>query len=80
MRLLIDANLSPRIASKLRDEGHDAAHVADIGMLSAPDATILADAAASGQVIISAISTSGSFLPWPGRHGLRWSCFGPPIT
>ena len=66
MQLLIDANLSPRIASRLRDEGHEAVHVADLGMLSASDETILVHAAASGQVIISADTDFGELLAVSG--------------
>jgi len=44
VQLLIDANLSPRVAARLRDHGHDAVHVADIGLLSASDKVILAHA------------------------------------
>ena len=42
MRLLIDANLSPRIAARLSESGHDAVHVDNIGMLGASDEAILA--------------------------------------
>lgn len=62
MRLLIDANLSPRIAARLRDAGHDAVHVADIGMLSSSDDAILAHAAGAGQVIVSADTDFGELL------------------
>jgi len=66
VRLLIDANLSPRVASRLRGAGHDAIHVADIGMLTAPDHAILAHAATSGQVIISADTDFGELLAVSG--------------
>jgi len=32
MRLLVDENLSPRVARLLREAGHDAAHVVEIGL------------------------------------------------
>lgn len=66
MRLLIDANLSPRIAARLRGAGHDAVHVADIGMLAAPDEAILAHAATAGLVIISADTDFGELLAVSG--------------
>jgi predicted nuclease of predicted toxin-antitoxin system len=66
VRLLIDANLSPRIASSLRDEGHEAVHVADIGLLKASDESILAHAAVSRQVIISADTDFGELLAVSG--------------
>jgi predicted nuclease of predicted toxin-antitoxin system len=66
VRLLIDANLSPRAASMLRSEGHDAIHVGDIGLLGASDEAILTHAAASGQVIISADTDFGELLAVSG--------------
>ena len=59
MRLLVDANLSPRVAERLTREGYEAAHVADIGMLAASDEAIMAHAARSGMVIISADTDFG---------------------
>jgi predicted nuclease of predicted toxin-antitoxin system len=66
VRLLIDANLSPKIAARLRDAGHEAVHVADIGMISASDGAILRHAAASGQVIVSADTDFGELLAVAG--------------
>ena len=66
MRLLIDANLSPRVAATLRGAGHEAVHVADIGMLGASDDAILAHAAAAGQVIICADTDFGELLAVAG--------------
>ena len=66
MRLLIDANLSPRVAATLRDAGHQAVHVADIGMLGASDDAILAHAAGAGQVIVSADTDLGELLAVAG--------------
>ena len=66
MQLLIDANLSPRVAARLRDEGHEAVHVADVDMLRASDEAILAHAAASGQVINSADTDFGELLAVSG--------------
>ena len=40
MRLLIDANLSPRVAEGLRSAGYDAGHVADLDMVTATDEQI----------------------------------------
>ena len=46
MRFLVDNNLSPRLAARLCDAGHDAVHVRDLGMTQADDETIF-DAAAA---------------------------------
>jgi len=54
VQLLIDANVSPRVATGLRAEGHDAIHGADIGWLTASDEAIMTHAASSGNVIVSA--------------------------
>ena len=37
MKLLVDANLSPRVAVRLVEAGYDASHVMDHGLLSASD-------------------------------------------
>jgi predicted nuclease of predicted toxin-antitoxin system len=66
VRLIIGANLSPRVAARLRGAGHDAVHVADIGMLAAADEAILAHAAGAGQVIISADTDFGELLAVSG--------------
>ena len=62
MRLLIDANLSPRVSAWLRSAGFDALHVADVGLVTAADETILAYAAVNELVIISADSDFGELL------------------
>nr|MDT0660966.1 DUF5615 family PIN-like protein [Micromonospora sp. DSM 115978] len=56
MKLLIDANLSPRIAARLAEAGHEASHVMDHGLLSASDEKIAVFAVAGNYVIVSADS------------------------
>lgn len=53
MKLLLDANLSPRLRSLLRDSGHDATHVADVGLLTADDGAIFDYAAEHGLVVVT---------------------------
>jgi len=60
MRLLLDANLSPRVAQELRDAGYDVVHVADIDLLTATDAAIFERAAADGLVVVTADSDFGA--------------------
>jgi len=68
MRLLIDANLSPRVAAQLADMRFDAIHVADVGLLTAADEAILEYAAANELVIVSADTDFGELLAAsPGR-------------
>ena len=62
MKLLVDQNLPPRLASLLVDAGHDAVHVRDLGLASAPDPDILDRAAAEGRIIISADTDFGALL------------------
>jgi predicted nuclease of predicted toxin-antitoxin system len=60
MKLLVDANLSPRVAARLREDGHDATHVADHDLLLASDEAILRRAAEIGCSIISSDSAARS--------------------
>lgn len=67
MRLLFDANLSPEVARRLNSSGHDAIHVADIGLLSASDPDIMRVAAEEGRVLITADSDFAAMLAL-GEH------------
>jgi hypothetical protein len=40
MKILVDANPSPRVAAELREGGYDTAHVRDHGLLGASDEEI----------------------------------------
>ena len=62
MRLLIDANLSPRVAAGLSGAGFEAIHVADVGMLTATDEAIVRYAASEDLVVVSADSDFGELL------------------
>ena len=62
MRFLVDANLSPRIASYLRDAGQDAVHVADVGLLHASDPEIMVWARRELRVIVSSDTDFGTLL------------------
>lgn len=59
---LLDANLSPEVARLLKKAGHNAIHVADIGLLSAPDPEILQAAAKGEQVLLTADADFGALL------------------
>ena len=69
MRFLIDANLSPRIVQRVRDAGHEALHVADVGLLSAADDVILDRAGTAGEVIVTADADFGTLLALGGHAG-----------
>jgi predicted nuclease of predicted toxin-antitoxin system len=62
VRLLIDANLSPKVTRALSKSGLDAVHVGDVGLLTAPDRSILDYAAANNLVIVPADSDFGEML------------------
>lgn len=62
MRLLLDANLAPRVADQLRDAGFDALHVVDLGLQIAPDATIFDRAVAEHLTVVTADSDFGMLL------------------
>lgn len=62
MRLLLDANLSPEVARLLKEAGHDAIHVAEIGLLSAPDPEIMEAAIREGRVLLTADADFGALL------------------
>jgi predicted nuclease of predicted toxin-antitoxin system len=71
VRLLIDANLSPKVATALRKAGLESAHVGDVGLLTAPDRGIHDYAAANALAIVSADSDSTNCWPPPaGRRDL----------
>jgi predicted nuclease of predicted toxin-antitoxin system len=62
VRLLLDANLSPEVARLLKEAGHDAIHVAEIGLLSAPDPEIMEAAIREGRVLLTADADFGALL------------------
>lgn len=62
MRFLIDNALSPVVAEGLRQAGHDALHVRDLGFAAAEDVTIFEHAAHDQRVIISADTDFGTIL------------------
>jgi predicted nuclease of predicted toxin-antitoxin system len=68
VRLLVDANLSPVVAARLRSAEFEAVHVADVGLLTAADEAIMEYAAASGLVIVSADTDFGEHAVQEGRR------------
>jgi predicted nuclease of predicted toxin-antitoxin system len=53
MRFLVDAQLPPALARWLAAQGHEAAHVGDLGMQAASDAVIWDHALASSSAIVT---------------------------
>lgn len=62
MRFLVDANMSPRFAERLRAAGHDAIAVRDLGLADASDDDILERALEDNRVIISHDTDFGALL------------------
>jgi predicted nuclease of predicted toxin-antitoxin system len=54
MRILIDNALSPLVASRLQEAGHDAIHVRHLAMQAATDEDVFDFAARDDRVLISA--------------------------
>jgi predicted nuclease of predicted toxin-antitoxin system len=53
MRFLVDNQLPPLLARWLRDQGHDANHVFDVGLAHVDDGDLWSRAAADARVIVS---------------------------
>jgi predicted nuclease of predicted toxin-antitoxin system len=62
VRFLVDACLSPVVATRLAGADHDAAHVAGLGMVAAADEELLSFAAQEQRVIVTADTDFGTLL------------------
>lgn len=71
MKFLVDAQLPPALCGWLREHGHEALHVNEIGMGAASDAAIASHAEANGVTLISK-DEDFVVLRLPDRFGLLW--------
>ena len=62
MRFLIDNALSPRVAERLADAGHDAVHVRTYDLQAAADEVIVERARAEQRVVVSADTDFATIL------------------
>jgi predicted nuclease of predicted toxin-antitoxin system len=62
VRFLIDNALSPEVARRLGEDGHDALHVRDIGMQRASDEDIFDRAEEEERVVVSADTDFATLL------------------
>lgn len=62
MRFLVDNALSPLMVEALRQSGHDAIHVRELGLATAADITIFEQAERDRRVIVSADTDFGTIL------------------
>ena len=53
LRQLINECLSPEVAAQLRQDGHDAVYVQEIGLGGAPDDTVYAQARLESRVLVT---------------------------
>jgi predicted nuclease of predicted toxin-antitoxin system len=62
VRVLLDEGLSPRLLEMLRAAGHDAVHVRDVGLRSAPDPVVLARAVDDQRVLVTLDTDFGALV------------------
>jgi predicted nuclease of predicted toxin-antitoxin system len=71
VRFLVDQSVSRKVASHLRDDSHDAIHVAEQRLERTDDVTILIKAAKEDRIVITADTDFGDLLALlPGRVAL----------
>lgn len=82
MRLLVDANLSPRVAELLRADGHDAVHVRERGLQRAEDPEVAGLAVTEERVLVSEDTDFAALLAHSGadRPSLVLLRSGDPLT
>jgi len=53
LRFLVDACVDVRLAGWLRDQGHDALHLRELGLQDLPDVQVFAKAMAEGRIVVT---------------------------
>ena len=80
MKLLLDENLSPSPAQRLRQAGHDAVAVRDIGLGGVNDTLIRQCAMEQQHILVTLDADFGHILRFPpvGTPGVIWLQPWPP--
>jgi predicted nuclease of predicted toxin-antitoxin system len=68
VKFLVDENLSPLVATGLRDAGHDAVHARDADLRTASDTAVIEFARENGYVVVSADTDFGTLLAATGSN------------
>lgn len=71
MNFLIDAQLPPALCLWLRERGHEAVHISDLGLTGVTDAEI-ADRAEAGGLVLVTKDEDFVTLRLPDRFALLW--------
>jgi hypothetical protein len=80
MKFLVDESLSTRVAELLQANGHDAVHVADLGLLGAIDPIVMQTAADAGRVLVTADTDFGELLALGAIQDRASSSSPPPAS
>jgi hypothetical protein len=80
MRFLIDENMPRRLAEAIRELGHVAEDVRDLGLASRPDPEVLAAAAARDAIIITRDRGLCDDRVWPPEYTARLAFADLPAT
>jgi predicted nuclease of predicted toxin-antitoxin system len=68
VRLLVDENLSGRVADRLQQAGYDAVHVTAVDLSNTDDEVILQSAAVDDRIIVTSDADFGTLLALSGRR------------
>jgi predicted nuclease of predicted toxin-antitoxin system len=69
VKLLIDESLQQDLARIFTEAGHDAVHVADLGLGGATDNEVLARAGVDARIVVTADTDFGTLLALTGAPG-----------
>lgn len=68
MKFPLDESVSPLVAGPLVEAGHEVVHARDVGLRSAPDATVLAAALDGGRVLVTLDTDFGALIAHSGAQ------------